>query len=111
MSVFIYHYKLYCCLFSFSFFERKLNTYLTCIYIYVSWNILILQKIFLTVQVYTVGMDYQHAEARKSPVLDGKVERDQDGKEIRYPVLLSAREKLIARKVCQAFKVINDSYK
>lgn len=50
-------------------------------------------------------MDYQHAEARKSPALDGKVERDEDGKEIRYPVLLSAREKLIARKVCKAFKV------
>ncbi|XP_025089827.1 inositol hexakisphosphate and diphosphoinositol-pentakisphosphate kinase 2-like isoform X4 [Pomacea canaliculata] len=56
------------------------------------------------VKIYTVGMDYQHAEARKSPALDGKVERDEDGKEIRYPVLLSAREKLIARKVCKAFK-------
>ncbi|XP_070205437.1 inositol hexakisphosphate and diphosphoinositol-pentakisphosphate kinase 2-like isoform X3 [Littorina saxatilis] len=56
------------------------------------------------VKVYTVGADYQHAEARKSPCLDGKVERDQDGKEIRYPVLLSAREKLIARKVVWAFK-------
>ncbi|XP_076452977.1 inositol hexakisphosphate and diphosphoinositol-pentakisphosphate kinase 2-like isoform X5 [Babylonia areolata] len=55
------------------------------------------------VKVYTVGSDYQHAEARKSPCLDGKVERDQDGKEIRYPVLLSAREKLIARKVVWAF--------
>ena len=58
-----------------------------------------------SLQVYTVGTDYQHAEARKSPCLDGKVERDQDGKEIRYPVLLSAREKLIARKVVWAFGV------
>ncbi|XP_055955750.1 inositol hexakisphosphate and diphosphoinositol-pentakisphosphate kinase 2 isoform X5 [Patella vulgata] len=56
------------------------------------------------VKVYTVGLDYAHAEARKSPALDGKVERDRDGKEIRYPVLLSAKEKLIARKVCIAFK-------
>ncbi|KAK7469730.1 hypothetical protein BaRGS_00036261 [Batillaria attramentaria] len=55
------------------------------------------------VKVYTVGTDYQHAEARKSPCLDGKVERDQDGKEVRYPVLLSASEKRIARKVCVAF--------
>lgn len=51
------------------------------------------------VKVYTVGPDYAHAEARKSPALDGKVERDKDGKEVRYPVLLSAHEKLIARKV------------
>ena len=56
-------------------------------------------------QVYTVGPDYAHAEARKSPALDGKVERDQNGKEIRYPVILTAKEKLIARKVCLAFKV------
>ncbi|KAL5019491.1 hypothetical protein ScPMuIL_002383 [Solemya velum] len=56
------------------------------------------------VKVYTVGLDYAHAEARKSPALDGKVERDTHGKEVRYPVLLSAKEKVIARKVCQAFK-------
>ncbi|CAL8243578.1 unnamed protein product [Lota lota] len=56
------------------------------------------------VKVYTVGPDYAHAEARKSPALDGKVERDSEGKEIRYPVMLSAMEKLVARKVCLAFK-------
>jgi len=56
-------------------------------------------------QVYTVGPDYAHAEARKSPALDGKVERDSEGKEIRYPVMLTAMEKLVARKVCVAFKV------
>ncbi|RWS31190.1 inositol hexakisphosphate and diphosphoinositol-pentakisphosphate kinase-like protein, partial [Leptotrombidium deliense] len=56
------------------------------------------------VKVYTVGPDYAHAEARKSPALDGKVERDKDGKEIRYPVILTNMEKLIARKVCLAFQ-------
>uniref|UniRef100_A0A8C2WDK4 Inositol hexakisphosphate and diphosphoinositol-pentakisphosphate kinase n=1 Tax=Cyclopterus lumpus TaxID=8103 RepID=A0A8C2WDK4_CYCLU len=56
------------------------------------------------VKVYTVGPDYAHAEARKSPALDGKVERDIEGKEIRYPVMLTAMEKLVARKVCLAFK-------
>ena len=55
-------------------------------------------------QVYTVGPDYAHAEARKSPALDGKVERNSEGKEVRYPVILSSKEKLIARKVCLAFK-------
>lgn len=55
--------------------------------------------------MYTVGPEYAHAEARKSPALDGKVERDSDGKEVRFPVILTAKEKLIARKVCLAFKV------
>lgn len=55
--------------------------------------------------MYTVGPDYAHAEARKSPALDGKVERDSEGKEVRYPVMLSAMEKLVARKVCLAFQV------
>lgn len=56
------------------------------------------------VKVYTVGPDYAHAEARKSPALDGKVERDSEEKEVRYPVMLTAMEKLVARKVCVAFK-------
>ena len=37
--------------------------------------------------------------------LDGRVERDDSGKEKRFPVLLTAAEKLIARKVVHAFKV------
>ncbi|RMX45431.1 hypothetical protein pdam_00019294 [Pocillopora damicornis] len=54
--------------------------------------------------VYTVGPEYAHAEARKSPSLDGKVERDSEGKEIRYPVILNQYEKEMANKVCKIFK-------
>ncbi|EQC28973.1 hypothetical protein SDRG_13310 [Saprolegnia diclina VS20] len=56
------------------------------------------------VKVYTVGPNYGHAEARKSPVLDGRVMRDSVGKEVRYPVILNSVEKDIARKVCLAFQ-------
>jgi hypothetical protein len=85
------------CLFcNYQFYWYEVKTYFLSLNIYMT--------IYLT-QVYTVGPDYCHAEARKSPALDGKVERDKSGKEIRYPVLLSAKDKLLARKVCLAFKV------
>jgi inositol hexakisphosphate/diphosphoinositol-pentakisphosphate kinase len=37
-------------------------------------------------------------------VLDGVVERDENGKEVRYPVMLRAEEKIIAKKIVLAFK-------
>lgn len=56
------------------------------------------------VKIYTVGADYAHAEARRSPVVDGRVKRDAEGKEVRYPVILTPQEKEMARKVVLAFK-------
>mmetsp|Transcript_22354 Transcript_22354/g.34107 ORF Transcript_22354/g.34107 Transcript_22354/m.34107 type:complete len:1540 (-) Transcript_22354:14-4633(-) len=56
------------------------------------------------VKMYTVGPDYGHAEARKSPAVDGKVERNEDGKEVRFPVILTLREKEIARRIVLVFK-------
>ena len=56
------------------------------------------------IKVYTIGQEYAHAEARKSPCLDGKVNRTPEGKEVRYPINLTQKEKEIARKIVLKFK-------
>ncbi|KAL1926252.1 hypothetical protein VTP01DRAFT_5949 [Rhizomucor pusillus] len=55
------------------------------------------------IKLYAVGPTFVHAEARKSPTVDGKVKRNEDGKEVRYCTSLSAEEVEIARKVSHAF--------
>lgn len=54
------------------------------------------------VKVYGAG-NYFYAESRKAPHIDGKVERDDSGLEIRAKVKLTYEEKLICQGVYKSF--------
>ena len=55
------------------------------------------------IKVYAVGPAYAHAEARKSPLVDGMVTRDERGKEVRQVIRMTEEQKRIAQKISLIF--------
>ena len=56
------------------------------------------------IKVYAVGPNYAYAESRKSPWVDGIVERDSKGKEVRYVVSLTEEEKSFGSRITKEFR-------
>eukprot|EP00397_Hematodinium_sp_SG-2012_P000639 GEMP01000640.1.p1 GENE.GEMP01000640.1~~GEMP01000640.1.p1 ORF type:complete len:1067 (+),score=179.97 GEMP01000640.1:1782-4982(+) len=56
------------------------------------------------IKAYAVGPEYVHVEARKAPGVDGFVDRDANGFEPRYPIILSSKEKGTIADTVKAFK-------
>ena len=54
------------------------------------------------IKVYTIGVDYCHAESRTSPTTGEKVKRTAHGREKRFAVRLTAQEHTYAAQIVQA---------